>query len=160
MGIPIHSSFDDFSTVLSSHNFKNNTKKENATTNYISEQIWENGDFYTQRHCDVHLFSEDGKHIDYIWLRIPRSNFKSLEEYIVVSQELINDLSTKYGNPQIDSLGNNDCQLLKWNLSNGTLEFEINKKIVSPIKLFYQSKEIIDRHTRLKSFKGQGKSDL
>ena len=167
MGIPIRSTISDYSTVLTAHRFK---------ARYTSDKrrIWDGGDFWKRRNCFVELYANDGTNVDHIEIRIPTTNI-TYEEYAHIADELLSDLSNKYGIPQIDTLQiaterdvfftssdlqNNLCFIVKWSLSNGELKILLNNDRVYAILMKYVSIEYINRIKEASRFKGQGSSDL
>ena len=167
MGIPIRSTISDYSTVLTAHKFK---------VRYTSDKtrIWDGGDFWKQKNCFVELYAYDNTNVDHIEIRIPTTNIP-YEEYARIVNELLSDLSNKYGTPQIDTLHlaterdffftssdlqNNLCFIVKWSLSNGELKILLNNDRVYVILMKYVSIEYINRIKEASRFKGQGSSDL
>jgi len=170
MGLPIHSSISEYTKVLSSHRFK-----DEHTAGSLSHQYWEGGDFWKQKNCSVRLFAKDDIHVDIIELLIPYSNFKNAGEYIDSIDELLSDLSTKYGEFTLDTLDieketdiffyptdhQNDVYCIyTWSLSNGELKVMINLDYVYTISMQYKSIEYINWRRESLKFKGQGSLDL
>lgn len=170
MGLPLHSTISDYTKVLSSHKFK-----DEYTWGSLAHQYWDGGDFWKQRNCKVRLFAKNDVLVDIIEIKIPYKNFNSYNEYAQVANELISDLSTKYGIPKIDTLKiekevdiifsssdlrNDLCFIYKWTLSNGELRIMINRNRVYNLLIQYKSIEYINRSKEAVRFKGQGTSDL
>ena len=170
MGLPLHSTISDYSKVLSSHKFK-----DEYTWGSLAHQYWEGGDFWKQRNCKVRLFAKNDVLVDIIEIKIPYNNFNSYKDYAQVANELISDLSTKYGIPKIDTLKiekevdiifssadlkNDLCLIYKWTLSNGELRIMVNRNRAYTILIQYKSIEYINCTKDAVRFKGQGTSDL
>ena len=97
MGLPIRSTVSDYTKVLSSHKFK-----DEYTAGNLAHQFWEGGDFWKQKNCNVHLFARDNIHVDIVEVTMPP--METPNEYINSIVELIDDLSSKYGQYTCDTL--------------------------------------------------------
>lgn len=170
MGLPIHSSISEYTKVLSSHRFK-----DKYTNGDLAHKYWEGGDFWKQRNCYVHLFAKDDTHVDIIEITIPTDNCKSPNEYINIVNELLTDMSSKYGSCVCDTLDiekESDIffhpvwhredlyYLYTWNKPNGDLKILINTESIYAIFVQYKSIQYINWNKEASRFKGQGSSDL
>lgn len=168
MGLPIHSSISEYTKVLSSHRFKD----EYAAGN-LAHLYWKGGDFWKQRNCYVHLFARDDIHVDIVEVTMPP--METTDEYINSIVELIDDLSSKYGQYTCDTLDiekekdiffhpvhhKDDLYFLfTWSKSNGELKVLVNNDYLYAILIQYKSIEYINWNKEAIRFKGQGSSDL
>lgn len=169
MGLPIHSSITEFSKELTSHRFK-----DRYPNGDLAHQFWEGGDFWKQNNCYVHLFARDDIHVDLIEVTIPPK--ETPEDYSNSINELITDISNKYGQFVIDTLGTKKEQdiffrpphlkkedifyVLKWSLNNGELKVGVCPNRLFAILIQYKSIEYIHWNNEASRFKGKGSSDL
>lgn len=169
MGLPIHSSIKEFSKELTSHRFKDIYPNGN-----LAHQFWEGGDFWKQKNCYVHLFARDDIHVDIIEVTIPP--METLEGNSNSINELITDLSNKYGQYVIDTLDTKKEKdiffhpphlkeedlfyVLTWSRDNGELKVGVCSNRIYVILIQYKSIEYINWNNESSRFKGKGSSDL
>lgn len=168
MGVPLRSTISDYTKVLSSHRFK-----DKYTAGSLAHLYWEGGDFWKQKNCYVRLYAQDDIHVDIIEVTIPP--MEPPNEYIKSINELITDLSNRYGQYTCDTFDMKKetdvffrpvhreedlYYLFTWSKFNGELKLLVNNDYLYAIKLQYKSLEYINKVKESSRFKGQGKSDL
>lgn len=173
LGLPMQSTFSEFSQVLIDHKFH-----DEYTSGNLAHQFWRYGDFWKINKCqEVSLFAQDNIHVDLINVDFfPSPNRNSVEEHAKAVNELISDLSDKYGTPNsIDTLRKDKeyyCHIstahaenelfyvLEWNINEDKLLLIFNNSRVYIVQMRYISKERIRRINESLKFKGKGAADL
>ena len=173
LGLPMQSTISEFSQALIDHKFH-----DEYTSGDLAHKFWRYGDFWKIRKCDeVHLFAQNNIHVELIEVNFyPTANQNSWEDYAKAVNELISDLSDKYGKPNsIDTLRKDKVHycyvstahaenelfyILEWNINEDKLLLIVNNSRGYIVQMRYISKERIRRINESLKFKGKGAADL